>query len=211
MLFIGKGFKNEYIFGAKHPIIYKHLICFKDILMDKRLSLKENVDQWFTLNRGTAHSEIFSAEKIVCPQRSSINCFGYNDLEWYAASDVFFITNPQTGVYLKYILALLNSKLYYFWLYNKGKRKGNNLELTAKPLKEIPILIANEADQKKILRVIDNIIKAKRLDPSADTTADEQEIDRLVYHLYGLTYDEVKIVDPETTITEEEYNNGLYL
>ena len=32
-------------------------------------------------------------------------------------------------------------------------------------------------------------------------------IDNLVYHLYGLTYDEVLIVDPDTPITEEEYNN----
>ena len=33
----------------------------------------------------------------------------------------------------------------------------------------------------------------------------EKQIDRLVYHLYGLTYDEVLIVDPETPITREEY------
>jgi len=31
------------------------------------------------------------------------------------------------------------------------------------------------------------------------------ETDRLVYHLYALTYDEVLIVDPETPITREEY------
>ena len=34
------------------------------------------------------------------------------------------------------------------------------------------------------------------------------ETDRLVYHLYGLTYDEVLIVDPETPITREEYENN---
>ena len=34
-------------------------------------------------------------------------------------------------------------------------------------------------------------------------------IDTLVYHLYGLTYDEVLIVDPNTPITEEEYNNEM--
>ena len=38
-----------------------------------------------------------------------------------------------------------------------------------------------------------------------DTAALESEIPRLVYHLYGLTYDEVLIVDPETPITREEY------
>jgi len=34
-----------------------------------------------------------------------------------------------------------------------------------------------------------------------------QEIDRLVYKLYRLTHDEVKAIDPATSITEEEYNN----
>ena len=41
---------------------------------------------------------------------------------------------------------------------------------------------------------------------STDTSDEEQQIDELIYHLYGLTYDEVKIVDPETQITEEKYN-----
>ena len=40
---------------------------------------------------------------------------------------------------------------------------------------------------------------------SNDTSVFEQQIDLLVYHLYGLTYDEVLIVDPETPITREEY------
>ena len=41
--------------------------------------------------------------------------------------------------------------------------------------------------------------------PCADTSSLEQQIDLLVYHLYGLTYDEVLIVDPEAPITSEEY------
>lgn len=40
---------------------------------------------------------------------------------------------------------------------------------------------------------------------NADTTSLENQIDFLVYHLYGLTYDEVLIVDPETPISREEY------
>ena len=41
--------------------------------------------------------------------------------------------------------------------------------------------------------------------PSTYISALESEIDRLVYPLYGLTYDEVLFVDPETPITREEY------
>ncbi|MCQ2771235.1 MAG: hypothetical protein MJ236_05495, partial [Clostridia bacterium] len=35
----------------------------------------------------------------------------------------------------------------------------------------------------------------------------ENKIDHIVYHLYNLTYDEVLIVDPQTPITREEYDN----
>ena len=45
----------------------------------------------------------------------------------------------------------------------------------------------------------------KNKDKQADTTALENQIDFLVYHLYGLTFDEVLIVDPETPISREEY------
>lgn len=45
----------------------------------------------------------------------------------------------------KYLLALLNSKLIYFWLYYRGKRKGETLELYATPLSEIPIAETNTA------------------------------------------------------------------
>jgi hypothetical protein len=38
---------------------------------------------------------------------------------------------------------------------------------------------------------------------------DEQQIDLFVYHLYGLTYNEVLIVDPDTPITREEYEDGM--
>jgi hypothetical protein len=53
--------------------------------------------------------------------------------------------------------------------------------------------------------VIYQILAKKSEDNSADTSELEKEIDNLVYKLYQLTYDEVKIIDPEFTITEKEY------
>ena len=175
-------------------------------MIDKRQSLNEKIDQWFTLNRGTSHPEVFQREKIVCPQRSKTNTFGYNDIEWYAASDVFYLTNPKLGYRLKYILALLNSKLYYIWLYNRGKRKGESLELTATPLSEIPIAKANEETQNKIIEAIDSIQKKLKNNSFADIFDEKNKIDLVIYHLYDLTYDEVLIVDPETPITRKEYD-----
>ena len=52
---------------------------------------------------------------------------------------------------------------------------------------------------------MNKIINIKSNNPNDDTTALEKEIDILVYKLYQLTYDEVKIIEPEITLTEQEY------
>lgn len=195
ILFLGKDIKNESEFIKKFPLIYNHLKRFRQILIDKRLLLNEKIDQWFTLNRGTGHPEIFVTPKIVCPQRSKTNTFGYNECDWYAASDVFYITNPQEDYNLKYILGLLNSKLYYIWLYNRGKRKGEILELTAKPLSEIPIKKASCDTQESIVRIVDEITTLKNTNPNHDTSTLERQIDTIVYELYELTNDEKRIVE----------------
>lgn len=208
ILFIGKDVKSESELSRRYPLIYKHLREFRTIMIAKRQSLNEKTDQWFTLNRGTSHPEIFQSEKIVCPQRSKTNTFGYNNTEWYAASDVFYLTNPKPGYLLKYILGLLNSKLYYIWLYNRGKRKGESLELTATPLSEIPIKMADEVIQKKIVNYVNNIESQLKKNPLADITNVIGKIDKLVYKLYGLTFNEVLVVDPTPSFTQEDYESN---
>ena len=69
----------------------------------------------------------------------------------------------------------------------------------------MPIPYANPKEQQLTINLVDRILNVKRDNPNADTSSLEQQIDLLVYHLYGLTYDEVLIVDPETPITREEY------
>ena len=188
------------------PNIIKHLFPFKSMLENRR-EVSTGRLRWFDL-WWPRDKSIFMSEKIVCPQRSNTNTFGYTELSWFATSDVFFITKPNPDFQLKYILAILNSKLIYFWLYNRGKRKGETLELTATPISQIPIAKSKKEEQLKYISIVDQILAAKKGNMFEDTSALESEIDLLVYHLYGLTYDDVLIVDPETPITKEEYNNN---
>jgi len=99
------------------------------------------------------------------------------------------------GVSLKYVLALLNSRLFFIWLYHKGKRKGEMLEPYQKPLSEIPIKVISGTEQKPFIALVDRILAAKARDATADVSALEREIDELVYALYGLTPEEIKIVE----------------
>jgi adenine-specific DNA-methyltransferase len=108
---------------------------------------------------------------------------------------VYFITNPKPKVSLKFVLALLNSKLYFAWLYYKGKRKGEMMELYQKPLSEIPLKVISATEQKPFIASVDRILAAKQANPAADTSALEREIDQQVYALYALTPEEIAIVE----------------
>ena len=71
-------------------------------------------------------------------------------------------------------------------------------------LHSIPIVVAK--DQSTIIRLVDKLIKCN---DEKESESYKSEIDILVYQLYGLTYEEVLIVDPEAPITREEYERSL--
>ncbi|MFS0518889.1 Eco57I restriction-modification methylase domain-containing protein [Nostoc sp. UIC 10607] len=184
-----------------YPNIEKHFNFFKQIIQSRNANRGEmqaalKLGKWWVLRVATKSIDKFSGEKIVCPNRSYTNTFGYNEIEWFAASDVFFITaKPTEKVNLKFILALLNSRLYYCWLFYKGKRKGNALELIYAPLSEIPIYIPESISQQTIIKLVDKIFISKQSNPNADTSQLEAEIDKLIYELYDLTEEEIAIVE----------------
>jgi len=188
----------------EYPSIKTHLSKFKLLLEDRptpgTLMSAFSKGMWWVLT--TSRRQDFNGPKIVAPQRSPINTFGYNEIPWYAASDVFFITEKDHDVSLKYILTLLNSKLYYIWLYHKGKRKGETLELIATPLSEIPIKKISTAEQKPFIDIGDQIIAITKdgdylSNPSKQAKVGvlESQIDQLIYQLYGLTEEEKAVVE----------------
>lgn len=71
-------------------------------------------------------------------------------------------------------------------------------------LVDLPIPSATPAQQNPIIALVDKILATKKANPQADTSAEEHKIDLLVYHLYGLTFDEAKIID--AGLSEEEFN-----
>ena len=108
------------------------------------------------------------------------------------------------SIKLKFLLGLLNSK--YATVLLKDIR-GGDYHIVPEHIRNIPIPSATQEQQDDIIEIVDDILNAKKDDLSSDTSALEKRIDILVYRLYGLIYDEVLIVDPDTPITEEEYNN----
>lgn len=102
---------------------------------------------------------------------------------------------------------LLNSRLATFYHFNHSPKatKGAFPKILVQDIKDFPLPTVSDEQRELIVNLVDRILSTKKANPQMDTREMEQQIDLLVYHLYGLTYEEVLIVDPETPITREDY------
>jgi len=103
---------------------------------------------------------------------------------------------------LRFLLGIMNSTYATVLLRDL---RGGDYHIYPEHIRNIPIAPATKEQQQPIINLVETILTAKHDNPNADTSLEEHQIDLLVYHLYGLTYDEVLIVDPQTPITREEY------
>jgi hypothetical protein len=106
----------------------------------------------------------------------------------------------------KYILGLFNSNLFKFY-YQKTNSQGGDIfpQVRISSVENLPIKLADSKTQETIETLVNQILAKKSEDNSADTSELEKEIDKIVYKLYQLRYNEVKIIDPDFPLTEEEY------
>ena len=93
---------------------------------------------------------------------------------------------------LRYLLGILNSALVNF--YFRMSFPGNN-HIPANCLAKIPVPSCSSQEATKIEALVSRILDSKQSDPDGDTSKWEREIDERVFRLYGLTKDEIAIVE----------------
>ena len=144
----------------------------------------------------------FKGEKIVSLRKCVDKpCFSYSDFDCYVPAMYYVIKTSRWN--MKFLTGILNSSLIAYWLRKKGKMQGSNYQVDKEPLQNIPLPLIPTDQQQPIIELVEQILAAKKQDTQADTSALEHAIDLLVYHLYGLTFDEVKMIDE--SVTEEEF------
>ena len=177
--------------------------------------IKEHLDQyWDKLEkrqdkgktpynlRNCAYLEEFEKEKIVWKRIGSIIRFSFSRRGELSLDS----TVIAVGTNIKYLTALLNSRLHIRELLNNSPKTGmGDVIISVQALNPLLVHKPNENTAKPFETLVDKIIAKKEC--SEDTTTEERQIDIMVYKLYELTYDEVKIVEPEFALTKEEYIN----
>uniref|UniRef100_UPI0026BB3230 type IIG restriction enzyme/methyltransferase n=1 Tax=Helicobacter pylori TaxID=210 RepID=UPI0026BB3230 len=177
---------------AKYPATKAHLDAHYDTIATRC----DQGDTPYHL-RNCAYLEDFEKEKIVYPCiMAKEPCFVYEEKGFYAPAPANIITGDK--IEIKYITALLNSKCIYFAMRKFYMGGGIEGELKTNNLEKIPIpqiTKSNKPTADKIIALVDKILQAKEKDPKANTQELEKEIDALVYQLYHLTDEEIKIIE----------------
>ncbi|GAA8218746.1 class I SAM-dependent DNA methyltransferase [Helicobacter pylori] len=185
-------FKIPPIDIEKYPALKSHLDSHWDTIATRC----DQGDTPYHL-RNCAYLEDFEKEKIVYPCiMAKEPCFVYEEKGFYAPAPANIITGDK--IEIKYITALLNSKCIYFAMRKFYMGGGIEGELKTNNLEKIPIPKITPENQElahKITDCVEAILEAKEKDPKANTQELEKEIDALVYQLYNLTDEEIKIIE----------------
>lgn len=154
----------------------------------------------------------FSKERIVVREITNptiIACKIEEDVICVHDPQLISIIAREGQLSLNILWAILNSKLATFFHFNHSPKatKGAFPKILVQDIKDFPIPDIPERIQETITTKVNDIMLQNQLDSQSDVSAIEKDIDEIVYHLYDLTYDEVRIVDPETPITREQYES----
>ncbi len=186
-------FKIPPIDIEKYPATKAHLDAHWDTIATR----SDQGDTPYHL-RNCAYLEDFEKEKIVW---ASVGFVEYCMIPGLLILDTnYFFEVSKFGNTKNYLLGLLNSKLLTFWLKAKNTPLGDmgayrNYKYNIMELPMVKITAKNKKIADKIIALVDKILKSKEKDPKANTQKLEKEIDALVYQLYNLTDEEIKIIE----------------
>ena len=193
LIFSRKGIDIE-----SYPIIKQHLLTFYDALRPRLNSSEEGGRKpgdykWFEIQDNTAYYlEFEKSSKIIWGLTADKWAFTIDKKQHYLPSNGYILTS--TEIPIQYVLGLLNSKLMHYYFHFIGiMTAGGAYTLKAATISSLPFKIAKNTTD--ISSIVDKILSIKGNDHDADVSKEESEIDHLVYQLYGLTEEEIKIVE----------------
>ncbi|MEX2054288.1 MAG: N-6 DNA methylase [Candidatus Colwellbacteria bacterium] len=180
---------------GKYPKLKAHIDNFKEILTSDFAP--------YGLHRAR-DSRLFKGEGIFSLRKAEKPAFSYVNFPCYV-SQSYYVIKPD-NVNLKYLTALFNSKIANFWLRNRGKMQGDNLQIDKAPLLNFPIkLTRDERAEKRIVSLVDEVMKTnarlQKVEPilekkkydalRADIQKLEDKIDEEIYAVYNLSQEDI--------------------
>ena len=140
---------------------------------------------------------MYSNPKILI-RRVSNQIQATYDVDRYVVLNTVYCINLKTNNKYSplFYVGVLNSRLISFW-FTKTYCNTDKLfpYIRISQLQSVPLADPENQTEADIVRTVKEIFSIKSNNPSADISALESEIDRLIYQLYGLTDEEIKIIE----------------
>lgn len=163
----------------------------------------------------TNEDNFYTDEKLINRQTGDSLVATYDNSKYLTLDSTHVQTLKNQKYKLKYILALFNSKLLNFVYTSFVQEAGRTFaQVKTVTLKQLPIKVSTNEIQNKFVEIVDSILNLTQNDDYQENIEKQQavkeyenQIDIMVYKLYGLTYQEVLTVDKDFSMSEEEYNN----
>ncbi len=182
-----------------YPVVKKHLLSFgKDRLAqagqklpDGTKSRKKTGNKWFETQDQIGYYPEFAKEKLVYNDITQKLSFSLSKTEQYFNNTVYLIANNPN---LYFQLSILNSNLID-WYYKKiSAQLGDGaVRMFSIYMKELPIPQISKTAQQPFIDLANQILAGKK--NNTDTTTLEAKIDNMVYKIYGLSDDEIAIIE----------------
>jgi len=200
-LFLIGTFPSLKIHIENYPAIKKHLEQYLPKLRQtgetfinqqgkKEKSRKKTSGEWFETQDSIAYWEDFLKPKIIYPNMTKFLPFSF-DVDGNFLNDKCFILS---GEKLYYLVAFFNSKIFRFCFSDAfPELQGNSKEIKKFILETIPV--KEILDEEPFIEKVSQILNIKKQNTSSNTFDLESEIDRMIYKHYGLSDEEIGIVE----------------
>jgi hypothetical protein len=181
---------------ARFPKALAYIKPFKSHLIAKKIQYKTNADLWLSLHRSREMS-LFEQPKILTPQLQNHPSFTFDQNGWYpdAGGYSLILKSASKDDYM-FLLGVMNSSLLWYFIRSTSNPYNNSYYyFKTKYLEPFSLPAVDKDKQTRIAKLAEKIHESQGASKRADTSALEREIDQLVYALYGLTPEEIKIVE----------------
>lgn len=178
LIFTRKGINLK-----KYPAIHEHLKQYKKDL-EPGVGRKPGPYQWYEIQDNTAYYQDFDKEKIIWGLTADKWAFAYDNQKHFLPSNGYMLSSADIDV--KYILALLNSKILQFYFGFIGiMTAGGAYTLKFETIQEMPIVVGKENARIPFITLVDNILICNQIE-SSQSIIDEFEkvLNGCVYELY---------------------------
>jgi adenine-specific DNA-methyltransferase len=183
-----KNFTDKQI--EDYPNIQQHFTPYKAELQKAKTAYKTSKKLYFYLHREREERFFVGGQRLVWAKRTDGSKFTVTEAPLYGTANLFFVKTERIN--LKYLAALLNSKLMYFYMHQRLKHTGDLLQIDKNQFIKIPVFVPELSQVKAIEQKVDIILKTKN--SGQDISQLEEELDNMVYALYSLSIEEIETI-----------------